>query len=316
MKRLFLLAALLIGLFALVSSCSDDEKTPTGGTGLPQGDPNDPTFQLVESAFERLMQDWFFESMGIATALMASPPGQEIGFHRVSPIASLSANQELEFTITAILSYEYTATGWFVFEFEAIGTRPMDTDTVVIAGIDSIQWLRNGIPLDTLDFYVDPDALKTRLHAGWSRGYQTEGFSNQRFDLETEVMTNGPVPVGGDTMFVINAANSDTLVDFWSDDSGSYTLHLSSNTVAENIRISPMDVEGEGCPESGTVNVYAAMHLGCSGACTGWFEEVDTDGQWTAATRFTGNNTLSIQYSNGTSVWTWSGPCDEFGSSQ
>jgi len=152
MKRLLFLTALLVGLIALVSSCSDDEETPTGGTGLVQGDTNDPTFQLIESPLERLMYDWFDESMGLAGALMFSISGQITGFHRLSPIASLSTNQELEFTITAILSYEYTATGWFVFEFEAIGTRPMDTDTVDIAGIDSIQYLRNDVPLDTLDF--------------------------------------------------------------------------------------------------------------------------------------------------------------------
>jgi len=310
MRRLFFLAALLIGLLALVSGCSDDEETPTGGTGLVQGDTNDPTFQLVDSALEGVMYGWFDESMSLASALMVSIPGQVTGFHRSSLMTGLSTRQELYYTITAILSYEYTESGWFVFDFEAILAHPMDPDTTVVAGIDSIQWLRGGVPLDTLDIYADPDALKTRAHIGWSRGYEAEGFSNQQFDLETEVVSDGPVPVGGDTMLVINATNSDTLVEFWSDDSSSYTLHISSSTVAQDVRISPLGVEGEGCPESGSVSVYAAVHLGCAGACTGWVEEVDTDGHWSVTTTFTGNNSLTVRYSDGTTVWTWSGPCD------
>jgi len=111
-------------------------------------------------------------------------------------------------------------------------------------------------------------------------------------------------------MMVINATNSDTIVDFWSDDSSSYTLHISSNTVAQDVRISSLNVEGEDCPVSGVINVYAAMHLGCAGVCTGWFDEVDTDGQWTVTTTFTGNNSATVQYSDGTTVWSQIGPCD------
>ncbi|MBU1651092.1 hypothetical protein KKA00_02635 [bacterium] len=310
MKRLLFLTALLMALLTLALGCSDDEETPTGGTDLVQGDTNDPGFQFVDSTFESVMFDWFDGSMGLAFALMDSVLGQVSGFHRATPMSRLGISQELDIIIKAGWSFEYTETGWFVFVFEAIVTHYMDPDTTEIAGIDSIQWLRDGMPLDTLDSDIEPDALKTRAHIDWSRGDEASGASHQRLDLETEVVSEGPVPVGGDTMMVINATVYDTVEASSVTDTTSCTLDLASSTVVENVRTAAGDDEEDGCPETGIIAVSAAMQLSCTGSGAGWLNELEINGDWTASITFIGNNMATVRFANATTVWTYTGPCD------
>ena len=255
MRRLFVLTALLFGVLALVMGCSDDDEgTPTGGPT--QGDTADLSFQFIDSVIGEDIFSTMAYSQDIAFSLMDSIPGASPQFSRETPFASLAINQEGDVTITDVTSFEYTESGWFVFEFEAIIVETMENDTTYVSGIDSLQLLDNGAVIDTSAVDPEIDEIKIRGHIQWSHSDDASGASHHSFDIEAQVS-------GLDTLVLINATAIDTLGLLWSTDSASCTLDVFNNLTATNVLIHP-DVEGA-CPESGRLVASATVDLSCTG---------------------------------------------------
>ena len=78
----------------------------------------------------------------------------------------------------------------------------------------------------------------------------------------------------------------------------------------QNVRTIASDDEEGGCPESGTIDVSAAMQLSCTGSGAGWLNELDVNGNWIVNLTFIGNDMVTVRYSNATTVWTLTSPCD------
>jgi hypothetical protein len=300
MRRLFVLGILLFGALALVIGCSDDDETPVGG--LSQGDTADLSFQFIDTAIGEDIFSTIGISIDLAFSLMDEMPGANSQFLRENSRTSLGLDQDEEIIITAVLNFEYTESGWFIFEFEAIVVETLENDTTHINGIDSLQFLNNGVLIDTSVVDPDMDELKIRGHAQWSHSDDASGATHHRIDIEAQTS-------GVDTLMLVNAAANDTVSVSLATDSASCTLDVYNTLAVTNLLVDP-EVE-DACPESGRLSVASTVNLGCTGGSQNPLDQLDINHTWTITLVFNDNGTVTMTYSDGTTLWTVTRDCNE-----
>jgi len=301
MRRLIVLGMLLFGALALVIGCSDDDEgTPVGG--LTQGDTADLSFQFIDTT----VGEDIFSNMGIsielAFSLMDWIPGASAGLLRDNPITTLGTSEYEDIIITSVI-FTYTESGWFVFEFDALIVELPEYDTTEISGIDSLQFLNNGVIIDTSAVDPEMDEFKIRGHAQWSHADDASGATHHRIDIETQES-------GVDTLMLINAAGNDTLSLSLATDSANCTLDVYNTLAVTNLLVA-MDDEEDGCPQSGRVSVAATVDLSCIGGSQNPFDHLDINHTWVITLVFNDNGTVTMTYSDGTTLWTVTRVCNE-----
>jgi len=301
MRRLFVLGVLLLGALALVIGCSDDDEgTPVGG--LNQGDTADLSFQFVDSTIGEDIFSTIESSVDIAFSLMDAMPGPGPRFVREIPVVTLGTDQTDEVIITAVLNFEFVDPGWFVFQFEALVIETLGNDTTEITGIDSLQFLNNGVIFDTTTVEMEMDEIKIRSHVQWTHSDDASGAVHHRIDIAIQES-------GVDTLMLVNASANDTLGLMWSTDSADCTLDVFNSMTLTDLLIDP-DYE-DACPESGRLTASSTVGLSCEGGGQNPFDQLDINHTWTITLVINTDGTVTFTYSNGTTLWTITRDCED-----
>ena len=298
MKKRVLLAMFvtLALILTAVAGCDEDEVTnPTE----PVVDPADSAF--VTELFNEEMFMTVFQSMEVSLALLDSIP--DVGMRKTAaPMnAFRSDGDSTEHTITAIISYDYS-NGWHIFEFEATIVDLTEDDTVDIAGIDSVQVLENGEPVEYPTEQTEMDGLKERVHVDWDRRSDTDhGDLNHVVDIVLD-------SVEVDTIVTVNGTVHDTLLmsELW--DSATCELEVSFDQTVTDLQI---NVTGdEECPRDGQIVVMASLDVECIGGSGSDFDSLSISGTWTVTATVNDDNTVTITYTDGTVSWTVTEQCN------
>ena len=295
MKRLLLLSLLLALSISLgtITGCDENKGTDSAGTG------ND---YASDSA---IISDFFgdddifgtpFEAFALSFALLDSIP---VGAAPKSAGGLKALQDENEqVTITAVISYIYSG-GWHIFEFEATVVDLIAYDTIDVVGIDSVQLLDDGQPVQYITPETQMDELRARTHAdlddrsGESHGDMHHAVS---FAMDTPVIT-------------INGTVHDTLSASSQDEGGSCEVSLTLDQTITNLQMYVGISEGGDCPNSGHVSMTASLDMTCVGLDDGP-TSLSISGTWTITATVNDNNTVTITYTDGTTTWATTETCD------
>jgi hypothetical protein len=292
---LFLIVGLsAVGLLLLLG-CSDDDENGTGPTQ--QGDPNDPNFQfIVEQTLEETGD--FGPEFEISFGLLEQIGIDVFGARKIRPLDALGTDVD---TITSIVisSFEFTDTYWFVFTFTAqmleIDYDGMEQDTTIIdvMGTDSVQFLFDGIPVDSADLSPDVNGLKVNVHVDVEATEDDDTMladMHHRIDLVVGYNNN-------DSLGLINATQRDTVA--FRDHDGADTCDVvltEHTTITDLVMFIEGDHEGD-CPPAGRVEVTAGIDLECTGE--GGLNAIDLEGAWTVIGEINGNTrTITVIHGN------------------
>jgi hypothetical protein len=287
MKRFLIagLACLLLALLSLFSACSD-----TVTNSLPAGDPADADFQFVEDEVSDQVFDGVDLSLQFSTELVDSIPGAaplRPGMHVNA--ATYSA------LVFDSLSYSFT-NDWHLFDFWGFAVSESLLDTVDVSGIDSIQILASGVPLQVPDESIDQISFRAHFSAANRAGTATRDGVHRidisRTDPLTEV-TN----IDGSAQEAISFVHTDT--------SGSCDIDVNVDFSANDVVI---DFAGNDCPQSGSVSIALAL----SADCTGGGLTLSIDGNWSVMGTYNGD-IGNFTYSDGQNVWSGVDSCDTGG---
>ncbi|MDX9856564.1 MAG: hypothetical protein RBT76_02115 [candidate division Zixibacteria bacterium] len=305
MKRLSLAATIVLAsMLAAVIGCSDDDENPTG-SHLQVGDTTTATFRFIDStlAGEDVLED-FELSVNLFEALTAALPG---GSARVNhPRAMLTAGLDAEDSVdvSSIIDWSWTAGNWLVIEFEAtvVSVDGSDTSEVMVAGIDSIQFLLDGVVLDSAGAWEgDFDGLRTNVHAA-ADGFDGENSVTGAVHRRLEILGGHN---NNDSLGIVNATARDTVTFDLSDDSGSCLIELVNHPTIDDI---VLNLVSEECPESGSVARTVSIDLSCQS--NDGLNQLDIEGTWTVTATVNGDGTITVTYSDGTTAWTVTRPCE------
>ena len=234
-----------------------------------------------------------FQSLDVTVALMDSIPGavQTRGEH---PRVALSD----DFVVTGINSYSYSA-GWHIFNFEAVAVDYSESDTSFITGVDSIQVVESGSPVQyPSDDPADWQTIRERAHAIWEdQGSGSEGALHHRAEAafaaageNFQITINGTVR---DTMQLVTLAG----------DLGDCEAEITLTQDIDDIVM----VGGNSCPSSGSVAMTSTVDAGCYNQQDE--ATYDVGGSWTVT--MTGNgDSVTLTYTHKTLTWTTTVPCD------
>jgi hypothetical protein len=298
MKRKTLLAAvLLLGLaITLLLGCGEEEDEITGnGGGLLIGDTLAPEFQFVSEFLGEGSMEFVFHSLEMTMVLVDSIPGGGAPAKAGQPASLMPQEESL-----IVESYTYTyANFWHIFAFEAIVVDELTSDTIVdVSGIDSFQVLVNGDPVQ----YPGPlfNGLNIRSHFDWM---ESSGFASGHSDHSLNLTA---APVGIDTAITITGSVYDSLGMYVSDGQTQCLLDMAIElTLSELTFIGFMDE----CPTAGSASSTVRLDLSCEGGGSG-YDSLNVNGTWTMTATVSGD-VITVSYSDGTTSWTVSGPCDE-----
>lgn len=303
MKRLLLLA-LLAGLgisLTFISGCDGGKDDKSTGPGT--GNPIDSTY--VTGLFGG--DDLFgtpYESYVLSFALLDSIPGGATP-KSTGGFKGLQDGDE-EVAITAVGSYSYS-NGWHIFQFEATVIDLVTYDTIDVVGIDSVQVLEDGQPVQYPTLWTQMDGLKARTHADLDdRSGYSHGDMHHLVDFSIDT-------VAGETVITIDGTVHDTLSASGGDDVSWCDIDLTLDQAVINLQVYADNQEGD-CPLSGYVTAAVSLEVLCVGEGQGSLDSLSISGTWTITATVNDNNTVTITYSDGTTVWTITESCDGSGS--
>ena len=125
---------------------------------------------------------------------------------------------------------------------------------------------------------------------------------NHRVDIETQIN-------GADTLALVNATANDTLNLLWITDSASCSLELFNNLAITDLLI---DLEyEEACPVSGRLALSSTVDLSCEGGSQNPYDQLDINHTWTIVAVMNDDETITVTYSDGTTLWTVTRSCYE-----
>ncbi|MDH4157122.1 MAG: hypothetical protein OEW00_07595 [candidate division Zixibacteria bacterium] len=299
MKRLLLLSfflssALILG--AIIGCESSGKSTDTA-----DNDTDTTQFLLADDLFGDNLFSSVFQALDLSIALLDSIPGA--GTSGKDWLGGLSSEGAADVIVNAISEYSY-ANGWHIFAFEATQTDAATQITVILTGIDSLQLLDGQAPVQYPLSYVTIDTIKARAHLNWTTDpVGSTGSFNHAFSIgidRTEI----------DTVYTINGSASDSLHGAYADTVSECTMDL---TMAQSVFGLQIDANCGECPRAGAVIISATVDL----ACTGGSDNPDSlgsslqlEGAWNVTVVVNDNNTVTITYSDGTTNWVITEPCD------
>ncbi|MEE8575839.1 MAG: hypothetical protein V3T31_01165 [candidate division Zixibacteria bacterium] len=186
-------------------------------------------------------------------------------------------------------TYEYT-NGWHVFTFEA--TVAELSDTLDLAGTDSVKVMIDEVPVEVPGADFEPEAISCRSHYELTDRAQTISASiHHSLDAETIIS-------GSDTLLQMDATTDDSFTLIEEGIGGTCTTELGSDVTIIALVFDPND-EGA-CPTSGSMTMASTVSV----SCTGEGNELNVDGSWTVSLTANGDGTVTISYSNGWALWT------------
>lgn len=306
MKRLgllFVMAALLGGL-SLVIGCSGGGSTDSN---LVEGDTTDVAFQIAQDLVGDegeimefasdidLSMELLYEATGYPQVSSPGLPG--------SRIANAAASADSISNIV-IGSWEFTADNWFVCTFSATqyeydcGEFGCDSSIATLEGIDSVQLVMMGDPLDTSQYSGGFNEIRARAHV--SAGGQ-DAFGDVSADIHRWV--NIAEDLTSDSLVQVNAGSFDTLSISFQGDSASCDIVVTENGSIQDLVVLAWDDSGE-CPRSGSASTTATITLACLGTGSDNLEQLDIEGAWTVNASVQQDGSVNVSYTDGTTQWT------------
>ena len=281
--------ALVAGLIVTACDRSDTVTDPV----VEQNTSTDST--LVSNTVGDRMMDAPFQTIDLSAKLLESVPGNS----PVSRLAANTAGSEVregdDLIITAVLSYSY-ANGWHVFAFEAVAVNHVQTDTVDIAGTDSVRVLVDGQPVQRVDDTMAIDGLLARAHLTWTaRSGHGDGAVHHSLDVMAQ-------PMGLDTLVTIDGYAHDTITGIELTDSARCALDLSYDMIISDLQVRVPEIDGD-CPESGDLSVSVGLTAECVAQTGTPPDSVSVRGTWTVTAHVNEDNTITLTFADGILFW-------------
>ena len=295
MKRFTLLFTLLsLGAFTtMLPGCSSDDAV----TNLIQGDTNSAEFQIVENLVGADGLEAIGNSFDLSLELLDSIPGAT--FSPKKAIARQALGEGDEILVFDSLSYSYDGT-WHVFTFAAFAIDTILFDTVSISGIDSIQTMSDGMPIQVPDSTLDELRIRSHLDISVSGGF---------FDASSvHAITVTGITVEMLTPVTLNGTATETASGSYGDSSVTCDFSFSNSLTATNIMFT--ENGNIDCPTSGSVSLTATIDITCIGDLVTGVDTVSVAGVWTATGVFASDGSVALTISDGTTVWNTTEPCD------
>ena len=276
---------LTIATLSFVIGCSSG----SSDNDLVAGDVNDPEFQFVSEFLDPTELEALGTGIDLAFLFWDSIPGVS------AARAAHPRTQSLQEEGLVVEEYSYSyANGWHVFTFSLFVDEFFDT--LDMAGIDSVQFLVAGVPMQVPDSTVDGLSIRASVDVGLRSGMlsvssdQSVDIANLSYDLLTPVTVNGTSHE--EAVFVLETDSVDC----------SFGL-TSAMTITDLVGY----IEGEDCPSSGRIDVGATVDIDCVGtdADPG---VLDVNGGWNASAIYH-DGMVDLSYSDGTTLWETTEQC-------
>lgn len=296
MKRFTLLFTLLsLGVFmAMLPGCSTEDAI----TNLIQGDTNSAEFQFVNEIIGSDAMEGFGNVSAFSFELIDSIPGATFSPKNSNGRQALGIGDEI--ILFDSLSYSWNGS-WHVFAFSAMIIDTMFNDTIDISGIDSLQTLSNGTPIQVPDSSMDE--LRVRAHIVISeRNGSFNGSGIHSIDI------TGITPMLIDPV-TLNGSATETFSGTDSDSGATCNFAFSNALTVNNVVVS---LEGtSGCPTSGSINMTANIDMTCIQNLGSAVDTVKVAGSWSFTGVFASDGSIAITISDGTTVWQTTEPCNQ-----
>ena len=295
MKRFTLLFTLLsLGAFmTMLPGCSTDDAI----TNLIQGDTNSAEFQIVENFVGADGLEAIGNSFDLSLDLLDSIPGATFSPKKAISRQALGGGDEI--IVFDSLSYTYDGS-WHVFTFAAFAIDTILFDTVSISGIDSIQTMSDGMPIQVPDSTLDELRIRSHLNISVSGGEFTA-------TLDHAITVTG-ITVEMLTPITINGTATETASGSYGDSSVTCDFSFSNSLTATNIMFT--ENGNIDCPTSGSVSMTATIDITCISDLVSGVDTVSVAGVWTATGVFASDGSVALTISDGTTVWNTTEPCD------
>ncbi len=287
MRKFGYLAVLLtpVLLLAVMAGC---DSSGSSNNDLVPGDTTDAEYQFVSGILGDGLSETMNASISLTFDFWDSIPG--------ATMAGKGSHQRLATQTDDVVVSEYSYSyggGWHVFSFT--GYVADFADTIDINGVDSVQFLVLGTPMQVPDSTVDE--LRIRLSFDMAdRAGEISVAVNQSLDIDgiTPSMLT-PVTVSGSL--------TESLLATFADTASSCSLDMSTTVNVNNVQAV---LSGDNCPTSGTLSAVAALEMSCTGSDD---LALDVDGTWNLTAEFDGN-LQHLTYSDGTTYWEVTEECN------
>ena len=295
-RIMILIAALIIPILLIGMGCDKDDSTT--GNNDSQLQQRDST--VVSDLFEEKLFATPEQSLEIASALIETEYTRK---GKETPGFFMKLDQpEEQVNINSIASVDYS-NGWFIFEFNATVINNVKGDTVNIDGIDSIQILVSGQPVEIIVNGLNPDGLKIHDHLHFdTRPVVVNGAYNRSIDLDLETMNN-------DTLLTINGAAHDTLSGIDNLPESDCDIEISYDLVIDDLVVSSAAADDD-CPLNGSLEAVASISAECVSRDEANPDSVSIGGSWRINAEVNDDNTVTITYRGPIVRWTVVEPCD------
>ena len=282
--RKFALLALMLLLAAaalLIPGCSSTSTNP-----VVYGDTNSVQFQIVQNVVAENSLEGVGNIVDVSWTLYDSIPGVT-----TSP-KSFSSRAALSDDILVVDSFNYSyANGWHIFAFWIWAADTVTHDTVNVTGIDSLQALNNGVPMQVPDTTVDD--LYIRAHYDVAlRNTNIVGSSDNSLNIVNIDWTQiQPAVIDGSVSENLSGTFSDSeiVIDF------NFTNTLNADSIVA--------VPGsEECPSSGLLSLNSSVDISAIRTIGASVDTLNVQGNWAISAAFN-NGSVTVTYYDGTTYW-------------
>lgn len=283
----------LLSLAVLAVGCSNDS-TSTAPANEPQSTGDTA---MISNMMGDAVLSTPTQTILLSEALLANE--SRISGRRTAGFASLSSDDDI--IITSVTSYSYSD-GWHIFEFEATVIDHDIEDTVDIAGIDSVQVLVGGEPVQEVanDDFVD--GLRARAHVDWDlRSGDATADANHAIDVGIAVSEM-------DTIVTVGGMVNDTVQSMFVGDSASCSVYVTLDQLIDNLQVYAGAGDDQ-CPIDGFISSTAHIEADCVS-----FDETDSasvNGTWTITAEVVGDGNIRITFEGPVLTWSVTESCEE-----
>lgn len=290
MKRLIFLTLTLLTIvgLGLFSGCNSSYPPETE-----LGDTNSLEFQLVQEVVVNNSINGIGKIIELSWQLFDSIPGVS-----TSPKGTGSRQALSEEDIIVVDSFNYAYNNnWHIFSFWATVMDTAEGDTVDLSGIDSLQVLNNGTPMQIPDSTAD--ALYIRAHYDLGvRNTNIVGSADDAVDID-DIDWNGVLQSVIDGQVTENlsgtVSDSETVIDF------DFTNVLTADSIVANLGT-------EDCPSSGVLGLASGIDISAIRTIGAFVDTLSINGNWVISASYN-NGDVTLTYYDGTTYWQTTEPC-------